>query len=154
MRHPYHFNGHISLVSNDSQMQRYNDVAILAYLCANSGCQLIFSGEMASCAYPCCCGRILPRWFFVKTQPRYKYPRQGKVRLNSHVAEFLFPCNSIYLEGWHYLNLAAYSSLLLWSLFLQNGLTAIHKAILAKKQAIFNFLLRESANPFVRDNVS
>ncbi|XP_042042262.1 ankyrin repeat domain-containing protein, chloroplastic [Salvia splendens] len=34
----------------------------------------------------------------------------------------------------------------------KNGLTAIHKAILAKKQAIFNFLLRESANPFVRDN--
>ncbi|KAL8034767.1 hypothetical protein ABFX02_12G051300 [Erythranthe guttata] len=34
----------------------------------------------------------------------------------------------------------------------KNGLTAIHKAILGKKQAIFNFLLRESANPFVRDN--
>ncbi|XP_042039838.1 ankyrin repeat domain-containing protein EMB506, chloroplastic-like [Salvia splendens] len=36
--------------------------------------------------------------------------------------------------------------------FREIGLTAIHKAILAKKQAIFNFLLRESANPFVRDN--
>ncbi|KAL8549926.1 hypothetical protein ACS0TY_008674 [Phlomoides rotata] len=34
----------------------------------------------------------------------------------------------------------------------KNGLTAIHKSILAKKQAIFNFLLRESANPFVRDS--
>ncbi|KAL3376152.1 hypothetical protein AABB24_002876 [Solanum stoloniferum] len=32
-----------------------------------------------------------------------------------------------------------------------DGLTAIHKAILGKKQAIFNFLLRESANPLIRD---
>nr|XP_043615574.1 ankyrin repeat domain-containing protein, chloroplastic [Erigeron canadensis] len=31
------------------------------------------------------------------------------------------------------------------------GLTAIHKAILGKKQAICNYLLRNSANPFVRD---
>lgn len=37
---------------------------------------------------------------------------------------------------------------------LQDGLTAIHRAILAKKHAIFNFLLRESANPFIRDKVS
>ncbi|XP_031093514.1 ankyrin repeat domain-containing protein, chloroplastic-like [Ipomoea triloba] len=33
----------------------------------------------------------------------------------------------------------------------KDGLTAIHRAILAKKHAIFNFLLRESANPFIRD---
>ncbi|GMI68235.1 ankyrin repeat protein, EMBRYO DEFECTIVE 2036, EMBRYO DEFECTIVE 16 [Hibiscus trionum] len=33
----------------------------------------------------------------------------------------------------------------------KNGLTAIHKAIVGKKQAITNYLLRESANPFVRD---
>ncbi|XP_051117761.1 ankyrin repeat domain-containing protein, chloroplastic isoform X2 [Andrographis paniculata] len=33
----------------------------------------------------------------------------------------------------------------------KDGLAAIHKAILAKKQAVFNFLLRESANPFTRD---
>ncbi|KAK6796574.1 hypothetical protein RDI58_004275 [Solanum bulbocastanum] len=33
----------------------------------------------------------------------------------------------------------------------KDGLTAIHKAILGKKQAIFNFLLRESANPLIRD---
>ncbi|KAK8716850.1 hypothetical protein V6N13_044145 [Hibiscus sabdariffa] len=33
----------------------------------------------------------------------------------------------------------------------KNGLTAIHKAIIGKKQAITNYLLRESANPFVRD---
>ncbi|KAL8168390.1 hypothetical protein V2J09_009889 [Rumex salicifolius] len=32
-----------------------------------------------------------------------------------------------------------------------DGLTALHKAIVCKKQAISNFLLRESANPFVRD---
>ncbi|XP_019182617.1 PREDICTED: ankyrin repeat domain-containing protein, chloroplastic [Ipomoea nil] len=32
-----------------------------------------------------------------------------------------------------------------------DGLTAIHRAILAKKHAIFNFLLRESANPLIRD---
>ncbi|PIN07828.1 hypothetical protein CDL12_19597 [Handroanthus impetiginosus] len=34
----------------------------------------------------------------------------------------------------------------------KDGLTAIHRAILGKKQAVFNFLLRESANPFVRDS--
>ncbi|KAH7690107.1 Ankyrin repeat-containing domain-containing protein [Dioscorea alata] len=33
----------------------------------------------------------------------------------------------------------------------KDGLTAIHKAIIGKKQAIMNYLLRESANPFVRD---
>ncbi|CAA3001965.1 Hypothetical predicted protein [Olea europaea subsp. europaea] len=36
----------------------------------------------------------------------------------------------------------------------KDGLTGIHKAILGKKQAIFNCLLRESANPFIRDKVS
>ncbi|KAI3725854.1 hypothetical protein L1987_65650 [Smallanthus sonchifolius] len=33
----------------------------------------------------------------------------------------------------------------------QEGLTAIHKAILGKKHAICNYLLRNSASPFVRD---
>ncbi|KAF3787684.1 Ankyrin repeat domain-containing protein [Nymphaea thermarum] len=33
----------------------------------------------------------------------------------------------------------------------KDGLTALHKAILCKKQAVTNYLLRESANPFVRD---
>ena len=35
----------------------------------------------------------------------------------------------------------------------QDGLTVLHKAI-GKKQAITNYLLRNSANPFVRDKVS
>ncbi|KAJ4802967.1 Ankyrin repeat protein [Rhynchospora pubera] len=34
----------------------------------------------------------------------------------------------------------------------KDGLTAIHRAILCKKQAIVNYLLRNSANPFIRDN--
>lgn len=33
-------------------------------------------------------------------------------------------------------------------------MTALHRAIICKKQAITNYLLRESANPFVRDKVS
>ncbi|OMO55738.1 hypothetical protein CCACVL1_27037, partial [Corchorus capsularis] len=33
----------------------------------------------------------------------------------------------------------------------KNGLAAIHKAIIGKKQAVTNYLLRESANPFIRD---
>lgn len=33
----------------------------------------------------------------------------------------------------------------------KDGLTALHRAIIAKQQAITNYLLRESANPFVRD---
>lgn len=38
--------------------------------------------------------------------------------------------------------------------FFQDGLSAIHKAIICNKQAIVNYLLRNSANPFVRDRVS
>lgn len=37
---------------------------------------------------------------------------------------------------------------------LQHSWSALHKAILGKNQAITNYLLRESANPFVRDKVS
>lgn len=33
-------------------------------------------------------------------------------------------------------------------------MTALHKAITGKKQAIANYLLRESANPLVQDKVS
>ncbi|KAF9600424.1 hypothetical protein IFM89_009339 [Coptis chinensis] len=33
----------------------------------------------------------------------------------------------------------------------KDGLTALHKAILCRKQAVTNYLLRESANPFIRD---
>ncbi|KAK6924539.1 Ankyrin repeat, partial [Dillenia turbinata] len=33
----------------------------------------------------------------------------------------------------------------------KQGLTALHRAILGKKQAVLNYLLRESANPLVRD---
>ncbi|AQL00892.1 Ankyrin repeat domain-containing protein chloroplastic, partial [Zea mays] len=32
-----------------------------------------------------------------------------------------------------------------------DGLPAIHKAILSKKAAIINYLLRNSANPFIQD---
>lgn len=45
-------------------------------------------------------------------------------------------------------------SVLLLLLLLQDGLTALHRAIICKKQAVTNYLLRESANPFVRDKVS
>ncbi|AQK43170.1 E3 ubiquitin-protein ligase HOS1, partial [Zea mays] len=37
--------------------------------------------------------------------------------------------------------------------FPQDGLPAIHKAILSKKAAIINYLLRNSANPFIQDKV-
>ncbi|XP_008645752.2 ankyrin repeat domain-containing protein, chloroplastic [Zea mays] len=36
----------------------------------------------------------------------------------------------------------------------KDGLPAIHKAILSKKAAIINYLLRNSANPFIQDKVS
>ncbi|AQK55104.1 E3 ubiquitin-protein ligase HOS1 [Zea mays] len=35
----------------------------------------------------------------------------------------------------------------------KDGLPAIHKAILSKKAAIINYLLRNSANPFIQDKV-
>lgn len=43
-----------------------------------------------------------------------------------------------------------------WAGFIifQNDWTVLHKAIIGKNQAITNYLLRESANPFVRDKVS
>lgn len=46
------------------------------------------------------------------------------------------------------------SSVIFVYICLQVGFTALHRAIIAKKQAITNYLLRESANPFVRDKVS
>jgi len=36
----------------------------------------------------------------------------------------------------------------------QDGLTALQRAVIGKKQAITNYLLRNSANPFVQDKVS
>lgn len=36
----------------------------------------------------------------------------------------------------------------------QDGLTALQRAVIGKKQAITNYLLRNSANPFVLDKVS
>ena len=44
--------------------------------------------------------------------------------------------------------------LILWFTCFQDGLSALHKAIIGKKQAITNYLLRNSANPFILDKVS
>jgi len=38
--------------------------------------------------------------------------------------------------------------------FFKDGLTALCKAVIGRKHAITNCLLRNSANPFVQDNVS
>lgn len=90
---------------------------------------------------------------------RKLFSKEEKLLLNRRAPD-LAVCKS---GKWHPLHTLAASgefylviSLLKHSLDInavdKNGLTAIHKAILAKKQAVFNFLLRESANPFVRDH--
>ncbi|KAK4490471.1 hypothetical protein RD792_001148 [Penstemon davidsonii] len=92
---------------------------------------------------------------------RKMFSKEEKLLLNRRIPDMVVATSG----KWHPLHTLAASgefylvnSLLKHNLDInapdKDGLTAIHKAILGKKQAIFNFLLRESANPFVRDEVS
>lgn len=90
--------------------------------------------------------------------PRKLFTKEEKVLLNKRFPD-LVPATSAKWQPLH--TLAASGEFYLLTSLLKHvvdinvpdkdGMTAIHKAILGKKQAIFNFLLRESANPFIRD---
>ncbi|RVX16448.1 Ankyrin repeat domain-containing protein, chloroplastic [Vitis vinifera] len=103
--------------------------------------------------------------------PRKLFTKEEKLLLNKRIPDLvaatsvsytceIVPCS---LPGkWLPLHtLAASGEFYLMDAFLKHnvdinavdkdGLTALHKAIIGKKQAITNYLLRESANPFVRD---
>ncbi|KAJ8550142.1 hypothetical protein K7X08_033849 [Anisodus acutangulus] len=90
--------------------------------------------------------------------PRKLFTKEEKILLNKRFPD-LVPATSARWQPLH--TLAASGEFYLLTSLLKhivdinvpdkNGLTAIHKAILGKKQAIFNFLLRESANPLICD---
>lgn len=90
--------------------------------------------------------------------PRKLFTKEEKILLNKRFPD-LVPATSAKWQPLH--TLAASGEFYLLTSLLKHvvdinvpdkeGLTAIHKAILGKKQAIFNFLLRESSNPLIRD---
>ncbi|XP_068642528.1 ankyrin repeat domain-containing protein, chloroplastic-like isoform X2 [Aristolochia californica] len=90
--------------------------------------------------------------------PRKLFTKEEKVLLNRRIPNLLvaisskwFPLHTLAASG--EFNLV--DKLLKHSVDInavdKDGLTALHRAILGKKQAIANYLLRESANPFIRD---
>ncbi|XP_013661377.2 ankyrin repeat domain-containing protein, chloroplastic-like [Brassica napus] len=91
--------------------------------------------------------------------PRKLLSKEEKFMLNSrnpHIAvatsKKWLPLHTLAASGEFYL----VDSLLKHNLDINatdvGGLTALHRAIIGKKQAITNYLLRESANPFVLDD--
>ncbi|XP_038881908.1 ankyrin repeat domain-containing protein, chloroplastic [Benincasa hispida] len=90
--------------------------------------------------------------------PRKLFSKEEKVLLNKRVPDLA----SAHSDMWLPLHtLAGSGEFYLVDELLKNnvdinavdkvGFTALHRAVIAKKQAITNYLLRESANPFVRD---
>ncbi|CAM8902382.1 unnamed protein product [Rhodiola kirilowii] len=91
--------------------------------------------------------------------PRKLFSKEEKYLLNKRVPDL----DSATSDNWLPLHSLASSGdfILMTALLKHNvdinavdkgGLTALHKAITCKKQAITNCLLRESANPFICDN--
>ncbi|KAG9439442.1 hypothetical protein H6P81_019607 [Aristolochia fimbriata] len=91
---------------------------------------------------------------------RKLFTKEEKVLLNRRIPNLFvansskwFPLHTLAASGEFYLM----DKLLKHSVDInavdKNGLTVLHRAILCKKLAIANYLLRESANPFVRDEV-
>ncbi|XP_022741735.1 ankyrin repeat domain-containing protein, chloroplastic-like isoform X3 [Durio zibethinus] len=94
-----------------------------------------------------------------KTQgPRKLFTKEEKLILNRRVPDLAvatsgkwLPLHTLAASGEFYLVDALLKHNVDINAVDKNGLTAIHKAIIGKKQAITNYLFRESANPFVRD---
>ncbi|KAF8101413.1 hypothetical protein N665_0205s0009 [Sinapis alba] len=91
--------------------------------------------------------------------PRKLLSKEEKFMLNSRIPHLAvatskkwLPLHTLAASGDFYL----LDSLLKHNLDINatdvGGLTALHRAIIGKKQAITNYLLRESANPFVLDD--
>ncbi|GMH24002.1 hypothetical protein Nepgr_025845 [Nepenthes gracilis] len=94
-----------------------------------------------------------------KSEGRPKlFSKEEKLLLNARVPKLAvatsakwLPLHTLAASGNFYLSSTLLKHILDINAADKDGLTALHKAIICKKQAITNFLLRESANPFVRD---
>ncbi|XP_055805320.1 ankyrin repeat domain-containing protein, chloroplastic [Solanum dulcamara] len=90
--------------------------------------------------------------------PRKLFTKEEKVLLNKRFPDLVSatsakwqPLHTLAASGEFYLLTSLLKHVVDINVPDKDGLTAIHKAILGKKQAIFNFLLRESANPLICD---
>ncbi|XP_068637894.1 ankyrin repeat domain-containing protein, chloroplastic-like isoform X2 [Aristolochia californica] len=90
--------------------------------------------------------------------PRKLFTKEEKVLLNRRSPNLLvansskwFPLHTLTASGEFYLMDKLLKHNVDINAVDKDGLTALHRAIICKKQAIANYLLRESANPFVRD---
>ncbi|KAK9678879.1 hypothetical protein RND81_11G238500 [Saponaria officinalis] len=99
--------------------------------------------------------------------PSHDVNSQGRLKLFTHQEKLLMnarfpklaiatsfkwlPLHTLTASGEFYLVNALFKFQLDINAPDHHGLTALHKAIICKKQAITNYLLRESANPFVLD---
>ncbi|KAK0604032.1 hypothetical protein LWI29_011341 [Acer saccharum] len=90
--------------------------------------------------------------------PRKLFTKEEKVLLNKKIPDLAtatskkwLPLHTLAASGEFYIVDALLKHNVDINAVDKNGLTALHKAIIGKKQAVTNYLLRESANPFVRD---
>ncbi|KAK9284867.1 hypothetical protein L1049_024047 [Liquidambar formosana] len=90
--------------------------------------------------------------------PRKLFTKEEKVLLNRRIPDLAtatsskwLPLHALAASGEFYLVDAILKHNVDINAADKDGLTALHKAIVCKKQAITNYFLRESANPFVRD---
>ncbi|XWS45612.1 hypothetical protein CRYUN_Cryun15aG0151200 [Craigia yunnanensis] len=90
--------------------------------------------------------------------PRKLFTKEDKLMLNRRVPDLAaatsgkwLPLHALAASGEFYLVDALLKHNVDINAVDKNGLTALHKAIIGKRQAITNYLLRESANPFVRN---
>ncbi|KAF2312465.1 hypothetical protein GH714_034766 [Hevea brasiliensis] len=88
--------------------------------------------------------------------PRKLFTKEEKVLLNKKIPDLAatkwLPLHTLAASGELYLMDALLKHNVDINAVNVDGLTALHKAIICKKQAITSYLLRESANPFVRDS--
>ncbi|KDP43706.1 hypothetical protein JCGZ_22333 [Jatropha curcas] len=91
--------------------------------------------------------------------PRKLFTKEEKVLLNKKIPDLAaatsskwLPLHTLAASGEFYLMDALLKHNVDINAVNLDGLTALHKAIICKKQAITSYLLRESANPFVLDS--
>jgi len=120
---------------------------------------------MATSPHPCCIRRIPPYGCVVEAQCGHQCHGCGRWNCLVLICWILSVPSSFihfppFISYWmqkclEFLVFHVCSVLNFGSLYFpQNGWTALHRAIVCKKQAITSYLLRESADPFVRDAVS
>ncbi|XP_031275353.1 ankyrin repeat domain-containing protein, chloroplastic isoform X2 [Pistacia vera] len=91
--------------------------------------------------------------------PRKLFTKEEKILLNKKIPDLVtstskkwLPLHTLAASGEFYLVDALLKHNVDINAVDKDGLTAIHKSIIGKKQAVTNYLLRESANPFVCDD--